>query len=295
MELNHLRYFYEVAKAGSFTEAARKLHISQSALSKAVALLEESEGVKLLERSKRGVSLTSVGTEVYQRSVGIFQAVVDIQNTCRGTKEVCTGSLNLGASDHVTNYLLVKKLQQMRAAHPTVVTSTFSGTPNEIIAAMLNNEVEFGLFVTPVNVPQIVYEPMFPLEMAIVCHPQLLPKGEGGLTVAKLKAAVREVGFISSIRSGYQNHPSQSLLDLMGKEPIIAFESNSQETQKRLCLEKGGVGFLARFMVEKELKKGTLVEIFPDRPLVLNLLLARRRGLPLSLNARTFIDLVRES
>jgi LysR family nitrogen assimilation transcriptional regulator len=293
MELNHLRYFYEVAKAGSFTEAARKLRISQSALSKAVALLEDSEGVRLLERSKRGVALTGVGTEVFQKSAGIFQAVTDIQNTCRGTKEVCEGPLHFGASDHVTNYLLVKKLQQMRAAHPKVVTSTFSGTPNEIITAMLNNELEFGLFITPVNVPQISYEPVFPLEMAIVCHPQLLPAGS--LTVAKLKAAVREVGFISSIRAEYQNHPSQSLLDLMGKDPIIAFECNSQETQKRIAIEKGGVAFLARFMVEAELKKGTLVEILPEKPLTLNLLLAKRRGLPLSLNARTFLELVKKA
>lgn len=293
MELNHLRYFYEVAKAGSFTEAARKLRISQSALSKAVALLEDGEGVRLLERSKKGVSLTAVGNEVFQKSAGIFQAVSDIENTCRGTKPVCEGHLRFGASDHVTNYLLVKKLQQMRAAHPKVITSNFSGTPNEIVAGMLNNEIEFGLFVTPVNVPQISYEPLFPVEMAIVCHPQLLPKGETGM--AKLKSAVREVGLISSIRAEYQNHPSQSLMDLMGKDPRIAFESNSQETQKRLCLEKGGVAFLARFMVEKEIDTGKLVEIAPEKPLTLNLLLAKRKSFALSLNARTFLELMKKN
>ena len=44
MELNHLRAFFEVAKVGRFTEAAKRLHISQSALSRSVALLEEGEG-----------------------------------------------------------------------------------------------------------------------------------------------------------------------------------------------------------------------------------------------------------
>src|SRR5690606_10163468 len=108
LELNHLRYFYEVARAGSFTEAARKLHISQSALSKAVSLLEQSEGVRLFERSKRGVTLTAVGAEVFQKSAGIFEAVREIQNACRGTKEICEGHLHFGASDHVTNYLLIE-------------------------------------------------------------------------------------------------------------------------------------------------------------------------------------------
>jgi len=74
MELNHLRYFFEVAQAGSFTEAARRLHVSQSALSKAVATLEDSEGVELFTRTKKGVTLTSLGAEVFKRSHAIFRS-----------------------------------------------------------------------------------------------------------------------------------------------------------------------------------------------------------------------------
>lgn len=292
IELNHLRYFFEVAKAGSFTEAARKLRISQSALSKAVGLLEQSEGVRLLERSKRGVTLTTVGTEVYQKSLSIFQTVQEIQNTCRGTKEVCEGNLYFGASDHISNYLLVKKLREMRVAHPKVTTSTFSGTPNEVISAMLNNEVEFGLFVTRINIPQITYEPILPVEMAIVYSPKLLPK-QKQLSNAQLKNILREIGIITSIRSDYQNHPSQDLLDLMGKDPKVAFEANSQETQKRLCIEGGGVAFLARFMVEKEIKDGSLLELETEEKITYNLQLARRKSFPLSLNARTFLEILK--
>src|SRR6185312_8942101 len=98
MELNHLRYFYEVAKSGSFTEAARRLHISQSALSKAVAQLEDAEGVKLLTRSKKGVVLTLIGSEIFTKSSAIFAAVTDIEDTCRGRKSVCEGPLRFGAS-----------------------------------------------------------------------------------------------------------------------------------------------------------------------------------------------------
>src|SRR5688572_26359702 len=133
MELNHLRYFFEVAQAGSFTHAARKLRISQSSLSKAVALLEDREGVKLLQRSKKGVALTAVGTEVYRMSAAIFLTVTEIENTCRGTKEVCEGYLRFGASDHVTNYLLVDEVRALQKEHAKVVPSIFSGAPHEII------------------------------------------------------------------------------------------------------------------------------------------------------------------
>ena len=61
--------------------------------------------------------------------------------------------MSLGASDHVTNYLLVSVLQEMRAEHPLVVPSVQSGTPHEIIAGIGTNALEFGLFFTRVPAP----------------------------------------------------------------------------------------------------------------------------------------------
>src|SRR5262249_23689222 len=152
-------------KAGSFTEAARQLHVSQSALSKAVALLEDHEGVKLLQRSKKGVALTAVGTEVYRLSASIFSTVTEIQNTCRRTKEICEGPLRFGASDHLTNYVLSKVLQQMRAEHPMVIPSVFSGTPNDILEQLFQHELEFGIFFTKVNITGVEYTPLATLPM----------------------------------------------------------------------------------------------------------------------------------
>ncbi|MES3036360.1 MAG: LysR family transcriptional regulator [Bdellovibrionota bacterium] len=295
MELNYLRYFYEVAKSGSFTEAARRLRISQSALSKSVALLENQEGVKLLERSKKGVSLTPIGVEVFLKSEGIFQTVADIENTCRGTKETCEGLLKFGASDHVTNYLLLDQVHQMRKTYPKVIPSIFSGVPNDIVSMILKNELEFGLFFSKINVPGINYEPLFPVKMAIVCHPSLIPEKQGSLSSARLGATLKKQGLIGSIKSQYQSHPSKNLIDLMGKDPSIVFESNSQETQKRFCLQGGGIAYLARFIVEKEIEGGRLVEIHGDKPLTLQLLLAKRKGMALSLSAITFINLIKKS
>lgn len=289
MELNHLRYFFEVAKAGSFTAAARKLRISQSALSKSVALLEDREGVKLLDRSKKGVSLTTVGTEVYRMSAGIFHTVAEIENTCRGTKETCEGYLRFGASDHVANYLLAPKLQEFRATYPNVLPAVLSAPPNDIVNAILNSELEFGLFFTRINAPALVYEPIRKISMAVVCHPKWPKKFKVGSTTAQVREFVRNSGFIGSIRSQYQHHPSKDLMKITGADTNFAFESNSQETQKRFCLEGGGVAFLARFMVEKEIEEGRLAEIPTPQPFSLELLLARRKTHPLSVNARTFL------
>ena len=289
MELNHLRVFFEVAKAGSFTAAARKLRISQSALSKSVALLEDRENVKLFQRSKKGVALTSLGTEVYVKCETIFATLTEIELTCAGKHDQPEGPLRFGASDHVVNYLMVDYVQKMRQTYPAVTPSVFSGTPNDIIGMMMNNEIEFGLFFTKVNVPGIVYEPIANLKMAVVCSPKVLPSGKADGTIKQLKSILQDVGFISSIHMQYQKQPSKDLTNLLGEEPRIAFESNSQEMQKRLCIEKGGVAYLARFMVEKEIESGKLIEIRLPKPIILELHLATRQGRELSLNARTLL------
>src|SRR3954464_10487211 len=101
MELNHLRVFFEVARIGKFAEAAKRLNISQSALSRSVALLEEAEGVQLFERSKKGVSLTATGTEVFRHCEELFQTVHRISAICRGVHETCEGPFHFATTDHI--------------------------------------------------------------------------------------------------------------------------------------------------------------------------------------------------
>lgn len=290
MELNHLKYFYEVAKSGSFTEAARRLHISQSALSKAVAQLESAEGVKLLVRSKAGVTPTRIGAEIFEKSRAIFDAVTDIEETCRGTKSVCEGFLRFGASDHIINYLLLKPLGAMVKSYPAVIPSVVTGGPNDICAAILNNEAEFGLFFSKINIPQLIYEPVREIEMNLVHRPQIGSTSAGKTGLAHLGALLKRHGYISSVGSQYQLHPSHSLLGQLKNFPPVIFESNSQDSQKHFCRDIGGVAYLARFMVEEDLKKGRLVEYKLPQKFHIDLLLARRKGRALSLNAQTFLE-----
>lgn len=292
MELNHLRYFYEVAKSGSFTAAANRLHISQSALSKAVALLEGAEGVTLFERSKKGVVLTAVGLEVFQQSERLFKSVGEIESTLRGRTEVCEGPLVLGASDHLTNYVLLKKLGEFQDAHPKVLPSVFSGAPNEIVSRLMAGEIEFALFFTQLEMPGVQYEPIEEIDMAVVCHPKFeseIPKSGSN----RVKALVKKIGYISSIRSQYRYQPSQTLIELMGENPNVVFESNSQETQKRACLAGRGVAYLARFMVAEEIAAGRLVEVPLAKALRIELLLARNRERAMSFAARSFLESLR--
>lgn len=278
MELNHLRHFYEVAKAASFTGASHKLRISQSSLSKSVGLLEENQGVKLFNRTKKGVLLTAIGREVFEKCQLLFNTAEEIENICLGKKEVYSGNVKLGASDHIVNYLLAERMLELKSQYPQVTCSIFSEAPNEIIKLILDSEIEYGLFFTKVAHPGIVYRRIGSVKMALVCQSYLLKEFKLKPTLSQLKLILQKLGMISSIGSQYLKHPSKPIFDLIGTNPKITFESNSQEAQKRLCLLGGGVAFLAYFMIEKELKDKSLVEIELETPLEFELFLASKRG-----------------
>lgn len=294
MELNYLRAFYEVAKIGRFSEAAKRLNISQSALSRSVALLEEGEGVQLFLRSKKGVGLTPIGQEVFHRCEDLFQKVQEIEMLCRGTREVCEGPLLLMTTDHIVNDLLIQPLQSFRRKYPMVVPSLQTGSPEEIVEALLTTDCEFGLSFAKVVHPQIEYKVLqHDQRMALVCDVDIWRKHKSSSEAKTLQRVLQNVGYICS--RGVLNNPRslRVLKELFGEIPRIGLETNNQEAQKRFCLEGGGIAYLGRFMVEKEIERGRLVEIHMPKIHDFHLWVATRKGRQLSLAAKTFLDHLR--
>ncbi len=292
MEINHLRVFYEVAKAGRFTEAARILNISQSALSRSVALLEASEGVQLLERSKAGVKLTLLGTEVFVRCEELFKKFHDIENLCRGKKEVCEGPLRLATTDHVTNDVLIQPMQKFLTHFPLVTPSVFIGVADEIIQNLLFTDCEFALLFVKVPLPTIDYQIIRAEQMALVCNPNIWKKNKQSSVHRTLKKVIEEIGYLASPGARMQSRPSRVLMELFGEVPKISIETNSQEAQKRFCMAGAGVAYLQRFMIQREVDRGELYEIPMENLHSFNLWLATRKGRHLSLSARTFLQYI---
>ncbi|MBO9667705.1 MAG: LysR family transcriptional regulator [Bdellovibrio sp.] len=290
MELNYLRAFFEVAKAGKFSEAAKKLNISQSALSRSVALLEDSEGIALFDRSKNGVELTHQGHQVFMLCEKLFQTEKEIEDLCRGIQEKVEGPLQFGASDHVINDYLVKHLHSFRRKYPAVIPSINSGTPDEIIDRLLTTNSEFALLFAKVNTPQVEYKKLHFEQMTLVCHPDIWKESKSSNNEKTLQKVLANYGYLCSIGALLESRSSRVVMELFGQMPKLGLEVNSQESQKRFCLAGEGVAYLARFMVEKEIKQGDLFEIPVEHPHEFNLWLAKRKGHQLSLTAKTFLD-----
>lgn len=290
MEMSYLKAFYEVAKAGRFSEAAQRLNISQSALSRSVALLEEGEGVQLFLRSKRGVTLTPLGQQVFEKCSEIFADVQEIERLCRGTREVCEGPLVFMTTDHIVNDVLIQPLQKFLQKYPQVIPNIPTGSPDEIIQGLLQTDCEFGLSLAKVIHPQIEYQILKPNNpMLLVCQADLWKKSRSSSDLKTLKKVLEQRGYIGSRDLAKSARSIRVLEELFGEVPRMSLQTSNQEAQKRFCLAGGGIAYLARFMVENEIAQGRLIEVPELKPHTFHLWVARRKDRKLTLQAQTFL------
>ena len=115
--LTALRVFTRVARAGSFSRAARELGLSQPSASRMVATLEKEIGAGLLTRSTRALALTEAGAEYLQRVEVALAALDEADYAARGTGEL-RGVLRVGASSSFTEHMVIPRLDEFLARNP---------------------------------------------------------------------------------------------------------------------------------------------------------------------------------
>src|SRR5258708_24284283 len=96
MELRHLRYFSAVASNLNFSEASRRLHVAQAAISQTVLDLEDELGIKLLSRTRRRVKLTAAGNAFFAEAQGIMLRADGARMTAQRASRGEIGCLRIG-------------------------------------------------------------------------------------------------------------------------------------------------------------------------------------------------------
>jgi LysR family transcriptional regulator, benzoate and cis,cis-muconate-responsive activator of ben and cat genes len=132
MEFRHLRYFQAVAEELSFSRAARRLHIAQPALSRAVKDLENTLGVLLLERSRHHVRLTPAGTVLLRETAGLLEQAEESVRRVTRTAAGEEGELRLGYIGPPTQPFLGRLLREYRQRFPRVSVHLEERTPERV-------------------------------------------------------------------------------------------------------------------------------------------------------------------
>lgn len=163
MELRHLRYFLAVAETRSFTRAAERSYVAQSALSEQIARLEAEIGTPLFHRTTRRVSLTPAGETLWPLAARILADVDHAQDEMSALTGLRKGRLRLGIIQSSAGVVdLVDLVGVYRARHPAIELRVRSGASREMADAVSRGELDVAIVgLPPADLPSaLTHQPI---------------------------------------------------------------------------------------------------------------------------------------
>lgn len=171
MELLDLRYFVSIAETGSFTKAALKNNIAQSALSRRIRELESDLGVTLFYRNGRGVVPTDAGETLLARGRVVLADVESLRQELGQQRGVLGGTVTLGVPPSVGLALLAPLLARIRAEHPGIRMRVLEGFSGHVAEWMVNGRVDLAVLYktrtsTLLDAEHLLFEDMYLISAA---------------------------------------------------------------------------------------------------------------------------------
>ncbi|KZY23591.1 LysR family transcriptional regulator, partial [Alcanivorax sp. HI0035] len=144
-----LSAFMAVAETGSFSAAAERLYITQPAISKRIALLEQQLGARLFDRVGRQIQLTEAGRSLLPRARQVLMDVEDMARAIHDLSGSVTGKLRIGTSHHIGLHRLPPVLRQFSRDYPKVELDIHFIDSEEAWEGVLHGELEMGVVTLP--------------------------------------------------------------------------------------------------------------------------------------------------
>jgi DNA-binding transcriptional LysR family regulator len=149
--LQQLTYFLAVSQHGSFSAAARSLHMAQPSLSEQIRRLEAELGVELFARVGRGLELTEAGRRLRPQAERTLDSAREAAESVREVRELTGGSASFGTFGNAPYYLLADLVQDFRKRHPNVRVRLVGLNSSEVVEAVREGQLEGGLIVLPID------------------------------------------------------------------------------------------------------------------------------------------------
>lgn len=145
MEIRVLRYFLEVAREGSVTHAAKRLHISQPTLSKQLKDLEQELGKKLFVRSSFSVRLTDEGMLLRKRAEDILDMVGKTEAEFQALGEINGGDIRIGCAESEGISHLARQIRELQKQYPRIRVHLYSGDTEDLAERLDRGLLDFAV------------------------------------------------------------------------------------------------------------------------------------------------------
>jgi len=252
-----LRVFVTLARCRSFTQAARELHVMQSAVSHSVKALEEHLGCRLLDRVGRRMALTVAGEQLLTHAHRILAEMSAATEALRQLNQWGRGRLRLMASLTACQYLLPRALREFRRKFPEYSLTVESGDTPSAVAALLEQRIDLALALRPHASAGVTFRPLFRDALVFVVSPRHPWAQRGQVN----RSEISTQPFILYSKSSVTFRLVEEYFQREGIVLASVVELGSMEAAKELVKLDLGITVVAPWVAQKELAEGSLVAL----------------------------------
>jgi LysR family cyn operon transcriptional activator len=225
INLNHLRYFYEVARSGNMRRAATRIGISQPALSKQVQALEDTIGLQLFYRTPKGLQPTADGEVAFSYCERIFGHLRDLEAALDLRRKGSAGRLTIGAVHSISTHLLPGYLKAYRQDFSKVRIKVVTVRSRAVLKALSEHRIDVGLIAEQPSRRRVLVAPVHedPAGRGRLAAPPARDREAGPIPVERLH---RE-DMVAFDRPAPTRRVTERHLAKLGVEPRIVAECPS--------------------------------------------------------------------
>lgn len=272
IELSHLKYFYFAVVEGGVGPAADRLCVQQPVVSKMIKSLEGQLGQALFRKVGRKNTLTDFGQLVYRHSQSIFDELEKL-GQLELKSEMLTGPVNIGAAEPIAGGLLPAVLASLTDEFPGVNPNVYTATASQLLDMLSQGKLDVGFFFHTSSMPtNVEIIQRLPLRFHLVIKKSLKNDAE---TIQSFIGS-REIDDLSN-----QKFPTVELLRKTYPKTRIRYSSNHLGLHRELVLQGKGVSILPGFLIQQDLDRKSLVDLYPSQSFQFDLkVVARKGGVP---------------
>lgn len=268
LEDHKLKVFCTVAETKSFSKTSEIIHLTQPAVSLQIQALEEIYETKLFDRSSNLITLTEAGEILYKYAKEILSLYAEASKEIGKITGLLKGSINVGASTTIGNYLLPNIIADFKKNRLRVNINVLIGNTKRIVDFINSGVVDFGLVEGETSKQKMKIEPLVQDELIFIvppAHPWAKKKVVSILDVTKEPFILREEG------SGTRQMIEKYLLSHgIGIENMkIALILGSTESIKEAVEQGLGISIVSKWAARKEIKYGSLKYVIPKEERIL--------------------------
>ncbi|HSI62574.1 MAG TPA: LysR family transcriptional regulator [Candidatus Saccharimonadia bacterium] len=256
MELYQLRTFLTVAEEGNLTRAAEKLFTSQPAVSAQVKALEDELGMKLFERSPKGMQLTQGGKALSEQAKRVVDAARDFKHSAEGLRGTVSGELVLGINNRPEILRLMEVLQELTLKHSDLSYDMANGSSGVIIQGLEEGNISIGFFEGHCESSKLTWHQLDTIELCLAAPAAWAE--ELSMPDWKLLESKPWI-FVSPMCSYFRT--IQNICREQGLQITPRFRVNEDLTVLNLVAEGLGVTLLAKRQIELHQFEGRVVPL----------------------------------